>query len=113
MTKWILCFRNKNINLGEWRIWSGSTKFELSNEGHNVSAILRYPQARFNQFLYDNDVALVEVAGALTFTPNVGAVCLPEHEIQPRQICVTAGWTVGPGTGKFSGGVNSGVCCTK
>jgi len=70
------------------------------SEGHNISSIVPYPQRRFNQFLYDNDVALVEVAGALSFSSTVGAVCLPDEDIEPRQICVMAGWSISPNNGK-------------
>lgn len=87
-------YRNQNVNLDEWHILSGATKLDLNDSGHNISSIVPYPNARFNQFLYDNDVALVEVAGALTFSPTVGSVCLPANEGEENDICVTAGWTV-------------------
>lgn len=50
---------------------------------------------KYNQFLYNNDIALVELEKPLTFSRNVSAICLPKHPIQqfqPRQICVMAGW---------------------
>lgn len=95
-----LLVRNKNVNVDDWRLFSGSTKFEPGQtEGHNVTSIVAYPQAHFNQFLYDNDVALVEVAGALTFSENIGAVCLPDKQPEPMQLCVTAGWGVNSQTG--------------
>jgi len=57
-----------------------------------VRSIIPYPQVKYNQFLYNNDIALIELNQPLMFTRNVGAICLPEKEIEPRQICVTAGW---------------------
>lgn len=51
-------------------------------------------QAKYSQFLYNNDVVLVELSSPLTLSPNVSAICLPEGDIQPRQLCVTAGWGV-------------------
>ena len=73
----------------------GSTVFEAEKENAETRRIVKvvpHPQVKFNQFLFSNDLALVKLDEPLQFTANVGAVCLPEQEIQPRQICVTAGW---------------------
>lgn len=61
-------------------------------ETRNVVTVIPYPQVKFNQFLYNNDIALVELEEPLEFNSNLSAVCLPEKEIEPRQLCVTAGW---------------------
>jgi hypothetical protein len=39
-------------------------------------------------------VVLVELAKPLTMTRNVSAMCLPDKDIEPRQLCVIAGWGV-------------------
>jgi len=91
-------------------------------KGNAVKNIVPYPQVKYNQFLYNNDIALIELGEPLVFSRNVSAVCLPKQPIQvyfrlnslirviancylinaflisnamifqPRQICVTAGW---------------------
>lgn len=57
-----------------------------------VNSIVPHPQVKYNQILYNNDVTLVELTEPLVFTRYVGAICMPEKEIEPRQLCVTAGW---------------------
>lgn len=63
--------------------------------------MIPHPQAIYNRFHYDNDIVLVGLKEPLTFTQYVGAICLPEKEIEPRQICVTAGWGYTSPGGKY------------
>ncbi|XP_046743440.1 microtubule-associated protein futsch-like [Diprion similis] len=71
-----------------WQLFTGSDLLTP----HAVKSIVPYPQVKYNQFLYNNDMTLVELEEPLVFSRNVSAVCLPQHPIQPRQLCVTAGW---------------------
>ncbi|XP_046593240.1 microtubule-associated protein futsch isoform X1 [Neodiprion lecontei] len=71
-----------------WQLFTGSDMLIP----HAVKSIVPYPQVKYNQFLYNNDMTLVELEEPLVFSRNVSAVCLPQHPIQPRQLCVTAGW---------------------
>lgn len=74
-----------------WQLFTGENLLKA----HPVRNIIPYPQVKYNQFLYNNDIALVELEKPLTFSRNVSAICLPKHPIQqfqPRQICVMAGW---------------------
>lgn len=51
---------------------------------HHVKNIVPYPQVKYNQFLYNNDIALIELEEPLTFSRNISAVCLPRQPIQVR-----------------------------
>ncbi|KAK0182266.1 hypothetical protein PV327_000421 [Microctonus hyperodae] len=57
-----------------------------------VKNIIPYPQVKYNQFLYNNDIALIQLERPLVFSRNVSAVCLPSQQLQPRALCVTVGW---------------------
>ncbi|KAJ8673680.1 hypothetical protein QAD02_004942 [Eretmocerus hayati] len=71
-----------------WQLFVGGNLLKP----HKVKNIVPYPQVKYNQFLYNNDIAFVELEEPLTFSRNVSAVCLPSQLLQPRQLCVTAGW---------------------
>jgi hypothetical protein len=83
----------------DWILYAGSTNF-FSNADNSttqvgqIKRILPHPQAKFAQFEFANDVVLVELAKPLTMTRNVSAMCLPDKDIEPRQLCVIAGWGV-------------------
>lgn len=49
-------------------------------------------QTKFIQTQYNNDIVLIRLNAALTLSTNVSAICLPDKEIEPRQLCVIAGW---------------------
>lgn len=63
-----------------WQLFTGENLLKA----HPVRNIIPYPQVKYNQFLYNNDIALVELEKPLTFSRNVSAVCLPKHPIQVR-----------------------------
>lgn len=67
-----------------------------------VRTIVPYPQVKYNQLLYTHDIALVELQNPLQLTNKVGAICLPEKDIESQQICVTAGWGFSNPGGKSS-----------
>lgn len=81
-------------------MFGGAPMFEVEKDekARNISSIIPYPQVKFNQFLYSNDIALIELEKPLVFSNEIGAVCLPENEIKPntkdgnQPICITAGW---------------------
>lgn len=51
--------------------------------------------------MYKNDAVLLELTTPVILGRNVTAICLPEHDIEPRQLCVTAGWGVSTPGGKY------------
>ncbi|KAF5269253.1 hypothetical protein FQR65_LT02554 [Abscondita terminalis] len=82
----------------EWYLHAGGTNFSINMENSTqvrlVENIIPHPQVKFVELVYINDIALIELASALTLGPNISAICLPRDEIEPRQLCVTAGWGV-------------------
>ncbi|EFA04636.2 serine protease P146 [Tribolium castaneum] len=83
----------------DWILYAGSTNFfsNLDNSTTQVGQIKRivsHPQAKYSQFEFANDAVLVELSKPLTMTRNVSAMCLPDKDIEPRQLCVIAGWGV-------------------
>ncbi|XP_011309490.1 uncharacterized protein [Fopius arisanus] len=71
--------------------WELNTGRDLQ-QSTRVKNIVPYPEVKYNQFLYENDFALIELSEPLVFSINVSAVCLPSQQFQPRALCVTAGW---------------------
>ncbi|XP_033607737.1 uncharacterized protein LOC111865478 isoform X2 [Cryptotermes secundus] len=110
--KWLLSsysclhLRDKMLTADSWVAFGGGSMFETDKpetQIREVQSIIPYPQVKYNQFLYNNDIALIELSQPLMFTRYVGAICLPEKEIEPRQLCVTAGWGyTSPGEINFS-----------
>jgi hypothetical protein len=91
----VCCGRDKMLNADSWVAFGGGSMFETDKpetQIREVRSIVPYPQVKYNQFLYNNDLALIELSQPLVFTRYVGAICLPDKEIEPRQLCVTAGW---------------------
>ncbi|PSN42124.1 hypothetical protein C0J52_19796, partial [Blattella germanica] len=88
-------FMDKTLTPDSWVAFGGGSMFETDKpetQIREVRSIIPYPQVKYNQFMYNNDIALVELIQPMTFTRYVGAICLPEKEIEQRQLCVTAGW---------------------
>ncbi|KAJ9589246.1 hypothetical protein L9F63_017545 [Diploptera punctata] len=110
--KWLLSsynclhLRDKTLSADSWVAFGGGSMFETDKpetQIREVRSIIPYPQVKYNQFMYNNDIALVELIQPLSFTRYVGAICLPEKEIEQRQLCVTAGWGyTSPGEINFS-----------
>lgn len=50
--------------------------------------------------MYKNDVVLIELDSPVILGRNVSAICLPEQDIEARQLCVVAGWGVNKPGGK-------------
>lgn len=83
----------------DWQLYAGSTRFFNNPDNSTVQIekvrrIIIHPQAKYLQFEYQNDVALVQLSKALVLNRNVSAVCLPKLDIEPRQLCVVTGWGV-------------------
>lgn len=64
-----------------WQLFVGGN-LEKPNK---VKNIVPYPQVKYNQFLYNDDIALVELAEPLVFSRNVSAACLPNQAFQVIQ----------------------------
>ncbi|CAH0558245.1 unnamed protein product [Brassicogethes aeneus] len=90
------CVTSKDAR--DWMLYAGSTSFfggdNSTTQSKRVKEIVVHPQTKFVQFQYNNDVVLVRLDSALTLTRNVSAICLPDKDIEPRQLCVIAGWGV-------------------
>lgn len=88
-------FRDKSLMSEGWVAFGGGSMFDSEKpetQMGEVAEMIAYPQVKFNRFLYSDDLVLVALKEPFTLTRYVGAICLPEKEIEPRQICVTAGW---------------------
>ncbi|XP_031344981.1 uncharacterized protein LOC116172030 isoform X2 [Photinus pyralis] len=81
-----------------WTLYSGGTNFSAtmhsSAQLRSVRRIIPHPQAKYSEIVYSNDIVLVQLDMPLHLGPNISAICLPNAEIEPRQLCVTAGWGV-------------------
>uniref|UniRef100_A0A1B6DTY3 Peptidase S1 domain-containing protein n=2 Tax=Clastoptera arizonana TaxID=38151 RepID=A0A1B6DTY3_9HEMI len=97
--------KDKSLSADGWVAFGGGSMFDTDKpetQTRFVSEIVAHPQVKFNRFLFSNDIALVGLKEPFTLTRYVGAICLPEKEIEPRQICVTAGWGyTSPGEANF------------
>ncbi|XP_034937200.1 uncharacterized protein [Chelonus insularis] len=71
--------------------WEMLTGRELQ-KSVKVKNIIPYPQVKYNQFLYNDDIALIQLETPLILSRNLSAICLPNQQFQPRALCVTAGW---------------------
>ncbi|XP_044588810.1 titin homolog isoform X1 [Cotesia glomerata] len=79
---------HKHRQSNNWEIYTGRDL----QKSTQVKNIIPYPQVKYNQFLYNDDIALIQLEEPLVFSRNVSAVCLPNQQFQPRALCVTAGW---------------------
>lgn len=71
-------YRYKDSN--KWQLFAGGDTLK----GQSVKNIVPYPQVKYNQFLYNNDIVLIELEEPLVFSRNISAVCLPRQPIQVR-----------------------------
>nr|CAD7425849.1 unnamed protein product [Timema monikensis] len=98
--------RDKSLSPNSWVVFGGGSMFDRDKPDtqiREVRTIVPHPQVKYNQFLYNHDIVLIELTQSLEFTRYVSAICLPEKEIEPRQLCVTAGWGyTSPGEINFS-----------
>lgn len=49
-------------------------------------------QAKFKQFLYTGDFVLLELEEAIQFSEWASSACLSNSQIDPTELCMTAGW---------------------
>lgn len=87
-----------------WVAFGGGSMFDQNKpetQISEVSEMVPYPQVKFNRFLYSDDLVLVALKQPFSLTRYVGAICLPEKEIDPIHICVTAGWGYSSPGGKL------------
>ncbi|KAG5883592.1 hypothetical protein JTB14_004786 [Gonioctena quinquepunctata] len=84
------------VDNNEWVLYAGGTNKadNSSSQVRRVKEIVVHPQAKFSHFEFVNDVVLLELTKPLNINQNVSALCLPEKEIAPRQLCIVAGWGV-------------------
>lgn len=87
LTSYSCIYRHKEKS--GWQLFTNGNMLK----GNAVKNIIPYPRVKYNQFLYNNDIALIELGEPLVFSRNISAICLPRQPIQPEQICVTVGWT--------------------
>lgn len=76
MIFYIWSYRRKEKS--DWQLFTAGNMLK----GHTVKNIVPYPQAKYNEFLYNNNIALIELREPLVFSRNVSAVCLPKQPIQ-------------------------------
>ena len=82
----------------EWVLFGGPrgynpTAFDQTTQIKIVKELVPHPLSKQGLHLTSYDVILVELQEPLTFNTFVNAICLAEEDIEPRQLCVVAGWT--------------------
>ena len=109
--RWLLAsynclhIKDRSLSNKDWVAYAGGSMFDKNpdTQMRSVRTIVPYPQVKYNQLLYTHDIALVELQNPLQLTNKVGAICLPEKNVESQQICVTAGWGFSnPGETNFS-----------
>ena len=82
----------------DWMLYAGSTNlstnFDNSTQVRLIQNMIPHPQAKYSEIVYRNDIVLIHLAMPLHLGPNISAICLPHDDIEPRQLCVTAGWGI-------------------
>ncbi|XP_018321049.1 uncharacterized protein LOC108734135 [Agrilus planipennis] len=84
----------------DWELLAGGNHFfdssaeNSSIQSLSVKNIIPYPQAKYSQFIYRNNIALVQLMKPLDFEKNISAVCLPPQNEEPNQYCITVGWSM-------------------
>uniref|UniRef100_A0A1B0D3E0 Peptidase S1 domain-containing protein n=1 Tax=Phlebotomus papatasi TaxID=29031 RepID=A0A1B0D3E0_PHLPP len=83
----------------DWKVFAGDRVFtrQLNNSTQiaTVKNIYTYPQAKFKQFLYSGDIALLELEDSLKWEPTLSSSCLsiePSASINSEISCITAEW---------------------
>ncbi|KAL1491148.1 hypothetical protein ABEB36_011789 [Hypothenemus hampei] len=86
------------INGSDWMVYAGSTNIfagdNSSTQLRDVADMVVHPQAKYTTYEYENDVVLVRVNQPFVLGRNVSTICLPDKEIEPRQLCVLSGWGI-------------------
>ena len=62
---------------------------ETTQSRHKVAKIFMH--AEFSNITFDNDIALLKLSTAISFTREVSPVCLPMKDVWDT-MCVTTGW---------------------
>uniref|UniRef100_A0A1B0CML0 Trypsin-like serine protease n=2 Tax=Lutzomyia longipalpis TaxID=7200 RepID=A0A1B0CML0_LUTLO len=83
----------------DWKIFAGDRHFtrQLNDSTRSVAVknIYTYPQAKFKQFLYSGDIALLELENSLHKESKHETSCLsvqPPSSISAEMSCITAEW---------------------
>lgn len=83
------------INEDDWFLYAGGTKKgDITSQVRKLSEIVIHPQTKFSNFGFKNDIVLLKMRKPVNINVNVSAVCLPNDGIEPRQLCVVAGWGI-------------------
>ncbi|KAK5645811.1 hypothetical protein RI129_004275 [Pyrocoelia pectoralis] len=94
----VLAEKHLRNDVNEWVLYAGGTNFSVNmNNGTQlrlIRKIIPHPQAKYSEIVYSNDIVIIQLDMPLNLGSNVSAICLPNTEIEPRQLCVTAGWGV-------------------
>ena len=75
----IVFFSYKQSN--NWQLFVGGNLIKP----YKIKDIVPYPQVKYRQFLYNNDIVLIELENPLEFSRNVSAVCLPSQSFQVKK----------------------------
>ncbi|NXR84247.1 TMPS2 protease, partial [Pycnonotus jocosus] len=110
--QWIVtaahCVEGQLSDPHSWRVYAGILNQDemLIKSGYKVQKIISHPD--YDTDSKDNDVALMKLETALSFTENVRPVCLPNPGMmfQSNQQCWISGWGAEYQGGKTSNTLN-------
>nr|XP_056716511.1 suppressor of tumorigenicity 14 protein [Euleptes europaea] len=102
--KWLVtaahCFHDANFarfsNPKSWIAFMGlldqRDRSNPSVQRRGIKRIITHPD--FNDFTYDNDIAVMELDSPITFTKQVQPICLPDssHKFPAGQVLHVTGW---------------------
>ncbi|XP_012940643.1 serine protease hepsin [Aplysia californica] len=96
------CFEGKSIDSHRWNVLAGRhyiDKVDRNEIKVKVQSVIVHE--KYNNDTVENDIALLVLHPALTFSPTIRPLCLPPstQTVSPGQRCMLAGWGDTEGTG--------------
>jgi len=97
----ITCLQQRSLEPAEWVVFGGPSgpTGGKSTQIKTVSGIYLHPLHRSLQHSDQYNVALIKLQEPLLISKVVKPICLKEDNIQPRQLCVSVGWSQGSNRG--------------
>ncbi|CAG5123549.1 unnamed protein product, partial [Candidula unifasciata] len=99
------CFSGESNDPSRWQAVAGK-HYLLSVEPQQISVKINkiIVHEDYNNITQDNDIALLELAEALTFSTYIQPICIPDTTkgVRVGKVCLLAGWGKTEGTGDSS-----------
>ncbi|CAH1187528.1 unnamed protein product [Phyllotreta striolata] len=82
------------IAADDWYLYAGGTPDgdNSTTQIRQLERIVTHPQSKLSSTGFSNDVVLLRLENPVNLNVNVSAICLPTRPVQPRQLCIVAGW---------------------